>query len=105
VSRSKLNRIEIARAERFRLALDYTSFVVAHAIPRLMALQHRPASGTLSLMPREDRRFGVWKKNDTPGVSLSHARGCAACLVGRPHDVWFDVEACDLAAPDDIPPA
>jgi hypothetical protein len=38
-----LNRVEITRAEQFGFAADHTSFVVAHALPRLMALQRRPA--------------------------------------------------------------
>jgi 4'-phosphopantetheinyl transferase len=71
-----------------------------------MALQHRPASQwDLEFDAAGRPLLRCLEKHDTLCVSLSHTRGCAACMVGRRHDVGIDVEACDLAAPDDTPPA
>jgi len=97
-----LDTSERARADRFRVAEDRDSYIVAHALLRLMLSRHAP------LAP------AAWRFRAAPGgkpeidpalgqpdltFSLSHTRGMVACAVGRGHDLGVDVEDCDRTLP------
>jgi hypothetical protein len=82
-----LDASEQARADRFHLATDRDSYVLAHALLRAML-------SCMAGIAAADLRFRT-AKNGKPALDaaqsqpdlhfgLSHARGLAACAVGRP---------------------
>jgi 4'-phosphopantetheinyl transferase len=103
--RPLLEASELARAERFYMAADHDSFILAHALLR----------ATISRMVgigAADLRFHV-AENGKPALdaahslpdlhfSLSHTRGLAACAVGRPFEVGIDAEAWRVPAPIEL---
>jgi 4'-phosphopantetheinyl transferase len=100
-----LDASEQARADRFHVATDRSSYVLAHALLRATL------SGLAGIAPA-DLRFRT-TKNGKPALeaaqslsslhfSLSHTRGLAACAVGRPYELGIDAEAWRLPAPIEL---
>ena len=97
-----LDEAEQARADRFAFTIDKHSYIVAHALLRVML------SKEAGIAP------GDWKFRAGPGgkpqidssaghpdlrFSLSHTRGMVSVAVGRFHDLGVDVESWREAVP------
>jgi 4'-phosphopantetheinyl transferase len=100
-----LDASEQARADRFHLATDRDSYVLAHALLRAML-------SCMAGIAAADLRFRT-AKNGKPALdaaqsqpdlhfSLSHTRGLAACAVGRPYALGIDAEAWRVPAPIEL---
>jgi len=89
-----LDSAERARASKFRFQQDRAAYVAAHGLLR------RALAGRLAIDPASLRfrtRPGGKPALDHPGAagidfSLSHTRGCVACVIGDGVDVGIDIE-------------
>jgi 4'-phosphopantetheinyl transferase len=103
---STLDLEERARAERFHLARDRTSYVVAHGLLRA-AVGHytnTPPSAlrferTADGRPELDRTHSA---GSSVRFSLAHTRGLVGCAVTSGADVGFDVEVPRSPAPMEV---
>jgi 4'-phosphopantetheinyl transferase len=97
-----LDQSERARADRFRFVQDRNSYIAAHALLRAMLAETgglAPSEWRFEIAaggkPEIDRSLG----RPDLRFSLSHARGMAACAVGRFDDLGVDVEDCRRPVP------
>jgi 4'-phosphopantetheinyl transferase len=93
-----LDEKELARADRFRFAIDRETYIAAHALTRalLSHVEGHPPSAWRFVAgpagkPRIDPAFGPLRTR----FSLSHTRGLVACAAALDAEIGLDVEADD----------
>lgn len=102
--RTMLDAEELARADRFRFAVDRDTFIAAHALTRAMLGEATgvPADA-LRYVPGPFGKPALAPGNGVEGLhfNISHTRGLVACALART-EVGIDVEASDRTAPLDV---
>ena len=98
--RRMLDAAETQRAEAFRFRADRDAYIAAHGLLRLALASRLGVEPTELYITAQRGHKPILRSSSTIDFSLSHTRGCVACIVADGIKVGIDVEATRNPAPD-----